>query len=380
MISFRHLIGIVALLLVLSSVVACINREERECTLSNGCTGTQKCSDSFWGDCEKLEQFCGPYKYTECIMEINGVECNELPGRKRCDKCGTEFGECELVSKKMVCCPGQTQACDGSGEQECDSEGEWGDCFEGDSCNGIVCEGASMCNLHLCSMGECVFVVQENCCTQDTNCLTNKQCIENECIEVECGECFEAKNHGCAPKDRGVCCNGHWNEKYDSCEIDYLREQREVERVDDDLAEYLMGKGLLAMEDGFLLKADLYFESAGISADFYPKRYDYNEDVLGLIDTIFLEFEQASESENKSAFSKTERTLRNLLKLVQPDPTPGPDATIHTPIPLKQEETPWLLIGGLTVVLIVLVILFAIEFSKRKKTFFDTGKAKQKEK
>ncbi len=353
--------------------IECCSGITRECEKSDGCTGTQKCVDGNWGECS-FEQVCKSFERRECVPTVNGVECPAITGKQKCNKCGSAWLDC-VFSGRVDCCPGQTRACDGSGEQECTETGKWGPCFDGDSCQGVNCPEGTVCSVPRCSMGECITTVPKGCCTEDLNCASNQRCVDNNCTDLECGECFYARVHECQPKKHGVCCNGHWNAHYSSCELDFNSVTQEVASVDDERSQYFLAKGIAAFKEGFLGKAERYSDLAKLAVSAYKSLSDYNEEVQKKIDDVFLSMESAVEGQKFTEFRKHKRQLGKLFE--QKKPVVKRVHDLNMPVngtsEEKPPETPWLLIALLSIVLAVLIALFVIEFKKKRKTFFSQG-------
>lgn len=353
----------------------CNHGAVKECVTPKGCEGIQVCDSGEWSEC-KVEEICEPTTLRECIPEVNGVKCPEFETVQRCNRCGTGWRECG-VSGRIDCCPGQTRECDSNGVQECTESGEWGLCFDGQSCQGVECEGGSTCENSRCAMGECVLVEVENCCTLDYNCPSTRHCVNNRCVEPDCNECARPKNHQCVPRENGVCCNGRWNSGYDSCELNYKRVMNKVISRDDSRALNLFEEGVDTMYEGYLGLAEEYFESAELSLDIFRDKDDYNSEVLSLIDQGFLSLKNALKDKNFSGISEKRREIKRFLKLEKPPeekkletPTDSNKSETPKPTPEEPSERPWIVIILLSFVLVFLFILLILEIKKRRPAFF----------
>ncbi len=352
--------------------VECCPGVTRECNETNECSGIQKCVDGNWGECT-FEQVCKPFERRECTPIVNGVECPEITGKQKCNRCGSAWLDCTFPGR-VKCCPGQTRACDGSGKQECTGEGRWGPCFDGDSCQGVSCPEGSVCSVPRCSMGKCILTTPKGCCTDDLNCASNQHCVDNNCTALECGDCFYASAHECKPKKHGVCCNGHWNSRYASCELDFNSVANLVGSVEDERSQYFLEKGISASKNGFLSRAEHYFELAKQAVSVFKSSSDYNEEVMKSIDAVFLSLESSVEGEKYSEFRQYSRQLKQLLRQKSIHITNTGILDLNNPVnehgKKKPAGVPWLLVGLLAIALVFLVVLFVVEFKKRGGHFF----------
>lgn len=348
--------------------VECCPGITRECSESDGCAGIQKCVDGNWSECT-FEQVCKPFERRECTPTINGVECKAVSGVQKCNKCGSAWLDCTF-SFRIKCCPGQTRACDGSGEQECTDSGKWGPCFDGNSCAGISCPEGTVCSVPRCSMGECILTTPKGCCTTDANCPSTQHCVDNNCTDLDCGDCFYPSAHECRPRKGGICCNTHWNRHYSSCEVDFNSITKLVGSVEDERSKYFLEKGVSAAKEGFISKADHYSELAKLAVSAFRSYNDYNEEVLKSIDNTFLSLEGMVEGEKYRDFKLETRKLNKLFgqKHIVVKPPVDLNKQNNEPVVEKPVETPWLLIGVLSVLLVFLAVLLVAEFKKKRET------------
>jgi len=354
----------------------CCPGQTQQCEGSIECEGTQVCEDGNWGEC-KFEEICDSRSKRECIPVINDEECPAVEGTQTCNLCGSAWRECS--PGKAKCCPGQARACDGNGSQECEDDGKWGSCFDGESCQAKICTSDNNCMVSRCAMGKCVEERIPGCCNTDADCDSVEKCGDGNCAELECGECFFAREHLCYQRREkdGACCNGHWNYKYGSCTLDFVGIEELVDATDDARAVILFEKGLAAMDEGLLERAEGYFGAAEFSITVYKSRNDYNDAVMALIDLGFLGIAEALAQNDTRLAEGREEAVEELLLLKKPrlpsDSNRGGSDDYIGPPP----ETPWLLVVGLAVAVVFLLLLLVLELSKRKKGFFSIGKKQQ---
>ncbi|MEM0359757.1 MAG: hypothetical protein QXK06_00285 [Candidatus Diapherotrites archaeon] len=346
----------------------CSSGQRRACVTAQDCNGIQKCVDGKWSECliESIE--CEYGKKTACDSpKVNGVDCNSITGVKYCNICGQWSKECQPYSSRVECCPGQKRVCDVTSTQECGTDGRWGYCFNGQSCRGVNCDDNDSCTLDKCAMGKCIRTRIEKCCHSTSDCSGSERCIDGNCVPINCGECFEAVQWQCIPKKRGICCNDHWNNNFDSCELDYSAISQRMEGVTDKRALNFFEMGEDAVLDGRIEAATYYFKVAELAAMLADHYSDYNSEILLEFDKQFDLIEGEIAKGNFSAIKSFQAEINSLVKKVKPvEQTSQPSYSTQTPTPPNQpKEVPWLIVGLLVAALTVILIVFLVELRKK---------------
>jgi hypothetical protein len=228
-----------------------------------------------------VPQICTPYSISGCVPSIDGKKCPALDGSAKCNSCGSKYSTCTL-STDIACCPKTETSCEVgacTGTKSCAEDGKnWSACVSGE---GITCcsqdtdcNDFNGCTTEKCINSKCEYNPVEDCrglipvkCKTDSNCASKDTCVNGSCLPLQCNSEFIIENHKCVCTGKecggscnfsqGICCNGKWNDDFDSCFFDLGYYKERVSLSLNKEAEKILGEAEALSLQGDLRKASV---------------------------------------------------------------------------------------------------------------------------
>jgi hypothetical protein len=209
----------------------CFGGQSRDCTTSDNQEGIQNCANNSWGYCTKKE---GGTSITVSAPPPAGGGGSYSPAA------AADHIQCTQTEDK--CCPGSTANCTISGcngTKACNTDSEWGQCAPTGICENL----------------ECIF---------DSDCSGDEQCIGRICT-LQCNSCQILLDDRCIPREGGICCNGIWNEGFESCSLDFSEVNILLQAAPSDYVKSLIENASASLQEGNVIKANAELLAATVN-------------------------------------------------------------------------------------------------------------------